>query len=56
MDHDGHDDRATVAQRRRRCNKAEHQPPTVYRLAEAGLLPGVRVGSQWRFDGAQLEA
>jgi nitrogen PTS system EIIA component len=28
---------------------------TVYRLAEAGLLPGVRVGNQWRFDGAQLE-
>jgi excisionase family DNA binding protein len=31
--------------------------PTVYRLAEAGLLPGVmRVGSQWRFDAGRLEA
>ena len=28
---------------------------SVYRLAEDGVLPGVRVGAQWRFDGVQLE-
>ena len=28
---------------------------TVYRLAEAGLIPGKRIGIQWRFDHDELE-
>jgi excisionase family DNA binding protein len=29
---------------------------TIYRLAEAGLLPAKRIGSQWRIDRDDLEA
>lgn len=29
---------------------------TIYRMAEAGRLPGVKVGRQWRFARAQIEA
>jgi chromosome partitioning protein len=29
---------------------------TVYRLVRAGQLPGLKVGTQWRFDRAQLRA
>lgn len=28
---------------------------TVYRLAQAGKLPGIKVGKQWRFSAARLE-
>ena len=30
-------------------------PTTVYRLAQRGVLPGFRVGSQWRFSQEMLE-
>ncbi|MBI4115895.1 MAG: helix-turn-helix domain-containing protein [Candidatus Omnitrophica bacterium] len=29
---------------------------TVYRLAQRGLLPGFKVGSQWRFSEEMLES
>ena len=29
---------------------------TVYRLAQQGKLPGFKVGGQWRFNKAMLEA
>ena len=29
---------------------------TVYRLAQRGKLPAFKVGSQWRFSEARLEA
>ena len=29
---------------------------TVYRLAQQGQLPGFKVGGQWRFNKAMLEA
>jgi excisionase family DNA binding protein len=29
--------------------------PTVYRLSEAGVIPALRVGSQWRFSAAELQ-
>jgi excisionase family DNA binding protein len=28
---------------------------TIYRLAEAGLLPAKRIGGQWRVDPSELE-
>ncbi len=28
---------------------------TVYRMAEAGRLPAIKVGKQWRFPAAQIE-
>ncbi len=28
---------------------------TVYRLAKRGLLPGIKVGGQWRFQPERLE-
>ena len=28
---------------------------TIYRLLRKGLLPGVRIGSEWRFDRAAIE-
>mgnify|MGYP001577117891 FL=1 len=28
---------------------------TVYRLAQRGVLPGFKVGNQWRFSGEMLE-
>lgn len=31
-------------------------PTTVYRLAQRGLLPGFKVGIQWRFSRAMLES
>lgn len=29
---------------------------TIYRMADAGRLPGIKVGNQWRFDRQQIEA
>ncbi len=29
---------------------------TVYRLAQRGVLPGFKVGGQWRFSEAMLES
>src|SRR5512136_3000685 len=29
---------------------------TIYRMAEAGQLPAIKVGKQWRFPGDQLES
>ena len=31
-------------------------PTTVYRLAQRGVLPGFKVGVQWRFSRAMLES
>jgi len=31
-------------------------PSTVYRLAQQGLLPGLKVGGQWRFSEQMLES
>ena len=31
-------------------------PSTVYRLAQRGALPGLKVGGQWRFSEAMLES
>ena len=31
-------------------------PTTVYRLAQKGLLPGFKVGFQWRFSQEMLES
>jgi excisionase family DNA binding protein len=31
-------------------------PATLYRLVRAGTMPAVRVGGQWRFRRADLEA
>lgn len=31
-------------------------PSTVYRLAQRGLLPGFKIGGQWRFSERILEA
>ncbi len=31
-------------------------PTTVYRLAQRGMLPGFKVGSQWRFSREMLES
>lgn len=31
-------------------------PTTVYRLVQRGLLPGFKVGMQWRFSRAMLES
>ena len=28
---------------------------TVYKYANEGTLPGVRIGNRWRFDRAQIE-
>lgn len=28
---------------------------TLYRMAEAGLIPARRVGGQWRFDAARVD-
>ncbi len=30
-------------------------PSTIYRLAREGILPGVKVGSQWRFNKERIE-
>jgi excisionase family DNA binding protein len=30
-------------------------PTTVYRMAKRGELPGFKIGSDWRFDRAQIE-
>ena len=30
-------------------------PPTVYRLAQRGVLPGFKIGNQWRFSEEMLE-
>ncbi len=30
-------------------------PTTIYRLAQAGKLPGIKVGKQWRFSVARLD-
>jgi excisionase family DNA binding protein len=30
-------------------------PTTIYRLLRQGLLPGFRVGSNWRFNRAAIE-
>ena len=27
----------------------------VYRLAKAGILPGIRIGSTWRFSRSRIE-
>jgi len=31
-------------------------PTTVYRLAQRGMLPGFKVGGQWRFSQEMLES
>ena len=31
-------------------------PTTIYRLAQRGLLPGFKVGGQWRFSQEMLKA
>lgn len=31
-------------------------PTTIYRLVQRGLLPGFKVGMQWRFSPAMLES
>jgi len=31
-------------------------PSTIYRLAQQGLLPGLKVGGQWRFSEQMLES
>ncbi len=31
-------------------------PSTVYRLAQRGVLPGFKVGMQWRFSPEMLES
>ena len=31
-------------------------PTTVYRLAQGGVLPGFKVGVQWRFSRQMLES
>lgn len=31
-------------------------PTTVYRLAQKGVLPGFKVGNQWRFSPQMLES
>ena len=28
---------------------------TVYKYANEGMIPGVRIGNRWRFDRAQIE-
>ena len=30
-------------------------PTTVYKMAKRGELPGFKIGSDWRFDRAQIE-
>ena len=30
-------------------------PSTVYRMAKRGELPGFKIGSDWRFDRAQID-
>lgn len=30
-------------------------PSTVYRLVRSGVMPGVKVGKQWRVDGQTLD-
>ena len=30
-------------------------PTTVYRLAQRGVLPGFKIGNQWRFSEEMLE-
>lgn len=30
-------------------------PSTVYRLARGGTIPGVKVGSQWRFQKERVD-
>ena len=30
-------------------------PSTVYKIAKRGELPGFKIGTDWRFDRAQLE-
>jgi excisionase family DNA binding protein len=29
---------------------------TLYRMAEAGLIPASRIGGQWRFDPERIDA
>jgi excisionase family DNA binding protein len=31
-------------------------PSTVYKMAKRGELPGFKIGSDWRFDSAQIAA
>ena len=31
-------------------------PTTVYRLAQRGVLPGFKIGNQWRFSEEMLES
>jgi excisionase family DNA binding protein len=30
-------------------------PSTVYKMAKRGELPGFKIGSDWRFDRAQID-
>lgn len=34
----------------------EVNPTTVYRLAQRGILPGFKIGNQWRFSSRMLES
>ena len=38
------------------AKRFEVNPTTVYRLAHRGILPGFKVGGQWRFSPEMLEA
>ena len=45
------------AHRRRRCRRLLGvDRSTVYRMAEDGRLPAVKVGRQWRFPADRIEA